>query len=307
MNIDPEITFRKLQILLAFMENKTLIRTATALNISSVSVHKALHSLESALRCPLFKREGRLLQPLPSASILADQSKELINKMQEAINLTREAAGFSSERFILGSIYSLTVKTIPQLIMGLKQRKSKLNIDLRLGSNNDLLAQLKNMEVDAVLISIDTIKPSSELEVFQIFSDEIYLTVPNDSPFSDRDSIDLRELKDSSFVTLTEGFATYADGNMLFEAAGFNPNIAMQVNDVFTLLSMVSSGVGYALLPGRIASVYANQLKLIRLSFPSPIQQSIGLVFLKSKEYNPNILSMLAECRMYASHKKTSL
>ncbi len=307
MNIDPDITFRKLQIFLVFMENKTLTRTATALNISSASVHKALHSLESALRCPLFKKEGRLLQPLPSASILADQSKVLINKMQETINLTREAAGFSSERFILGSIYSLTVKTIPQLIMGLKQRRSNLNIDLRLGSNNDLLAQLKNMEVDAVLISIDTIKPSSELEVLQIFSDEIYLTVPNGSPFSDKDSVDFRELKDSSFVTLTEGFATYADGNMLFKAADFNPNIAMQVNDIFTLLSMVSSGVGYALLPGRIASVYSDQVKLIPLSFPAPIRQNIGLVFLKSKEYNPNILSMLAECRMYKNNKKTSL
>ena len=307
MNIDSEITFRKLQIFLAFMDKKTLNRTATTLNISTVSVHKALHSLENALLCPLFKKEGRLLHPLPSAIIFAEHCHELIKKTQEAITATREAAGFSSERFILGSIYSLTVRVIPQLIMGLKLRRSKLNVDLRLGSNSDLLTQLRNMEIDIALISIDTIKPSAELEIFQIFSDEIYLTVPNDSPFSGRESIDLRELKEHSFVTLTEGFATYTDCNILFKAAGFSPNVTMQVNDIFTLLSMVSSGVGYALLPGRIASVYADQLKLIRISFPTPIHQNIGLVFLKSTEHNPNILSMLAECRMYAKQKKTSL
>lgn len=304
MHIDPEITFRKLEIFLSFMDNRTLSSTAVSLNISTVSVHKALHSLESALRCPLFRKEGRLLQPLPSALVLAENSKVIIHKMQKSINLTREAAGFASERFILGSIYSLTVKTIPQLIMGLKLRRSSLNIDLRLGSNNDLLSQLKKMELDAILISIDNIKESTDLEIFDLFSDEIFLTAPKESPFSEKKHISLNELKNSNFVTLTEGFATYKDGQKLFAAAGFSPNVAMQVNDIFTLLSMVSSGVGYALLPGRIASVYSDQVKLIPLSFPAPIQQNIGLVFLKSKEHNPNILSMLAECRMYKSNKK---
>jgi hypothetical protein len=47
------------------------------------------------------------------------------------------------------------VKTVPQLIMGLKIRRSELNIDLILGSNFDLLYKLKNMEVDAILVSLD--------------------------------------------------------------------------------------------------------------------------------------------------------
>ncbi len=41
-----------------------LSKTATEMQLSNVSVHKALHSLESALRCPLFKNEGRNLIPL---------------------------------------------------------------------------------------------------------------------------------------------------------------------------------------------------------------------------------------------------
>jgi LysR family malonate utilization transcriptional regulator len=41
-----------------------LSKTAAEMQLSNVSVHKALHSLESALRCPLFKNEGRNLIPL---------------------------------------------------------------------------------------------------------------------------------------------------------------------------------------------------------------------------------------------------
>lgn len=300
MYIDSEITFRKIEIFLAFMEHKTLASAAEELSISAVSVHKALRSLESALCCPLFKKEGRLLIPMHSATVFADKCQEIQKNMHQAVRLARDAAGFSSERFKLGSIYSLTVRIVPALIMGLKLRRSNLNIDLNLGSNSDLLFQLRSMELDAILISTDYIPHKSDLEIYNIFTDEIYLAVANDSPYAKHSSIDLRTLKNENFLTLTEGFATFQDGMRIFESAGFRPNISMQVNDIFTLLSMVSSGMGCALLPGRIASVYQNQIKLVKLSFPVSSEQNIGLVFLKNKEHDPNLLSMLAECRMYA-------
>ena len=54
--IDDEITFRKLEVLLAFMETGNLSKAAEALDVSSVSVHRALHSLEKGVRCSLFRR-----------------------------------------------------------------------------------------------------------------------------------------------------------------------------------------------------------------------------------------------------------
>jgi LysR family malonate utilization transcriptional regulator len=115
--------------------------------------------------------------------------------------------------------------------------------------------------------------------------------------------VDLAEVRDETFITLTQGFATHQDGNRVFKQAGFEPKVAMQVNDIFTLLSMVSSGVGYALLPGRIAAVYENRVKLIPLQAKYRLQQHIGVVFLKAKERDPNLLALLAECRMYANRQ----
>jgi pyrroline-5-carboxylate reductase len=70
--IDEEITFRKLEILLAFMEAGNLARAAEQLGVSTVSVHRALHSLETGTRCSLFRLEGRNLQPTDAAHALAD-------------------------------------------------------------------------------------------------------------------------------------------------------------------------------------------------------------------------------------------
>ena len=130
MLIDEELTLKKLEVFLAFMRTGNLARAAAELQTSNVSVHRAIHSLESALRCPLFKHEGRNLTPLESAYVLEERAQKLIQDVVETVRLTREAAGFSAERFKLGSLYSLTVKTVPQLIMGLKIRRSELNICL---------------------------------------------------------------------------------------------------------------------------------------------------------------------------------
>ncbi len=301
MLIDEELTLKKLEVFLAFMRTGNLGRAAAELSTSNVSVHRAIHSLESALRCPLFKHEGRNLTPLESAYVLEEHAQKLVQDVLGAVRLTREAAGFSAERFRLGSLYSLTVKTVPQLIMGLKLRRSELNIDLILGSNIDLLYKLKNMEVDAILVSLDETVSDPDCEQLPLFADDIFLATPVDSPFASHADIDLADLRENTFITLTQGFATHQDGVRVFQQAGFEPKVAMQVNDIFTLLSMVSSGVGYALLPGRVAAVYENRVRLVPLQARYHLQQHIGVVFLKAKERDPNLLALLAECRMYAN------
>ncbi|MDX1367025.1 LysR substrate-binding domain-containing protein [Pseudomonas sp.] len=300
MLIDEELTLKKLEIFLAFMRSGNLARAAVELETSTVSVHRAIHSLESALRCPLFKHEGRNLIPLKSAYVLEERALKLIQQVLDSVRLTREAAGFSAERFKLGALYSLTVKTVPQLIMGLKIRRSELNIDLILGSNVDLLHKLKNMELDAILVALNDSVSDPDCEQLPLFSDDIFLAVPVESPFAQQAEVDLADLREATFITLTQGFATHQDGARVFQQAGFEPKVAMQVNDIFTLLSMVSSGVGYALLPGRIAAVYENRVKLIPLQAKYHLQQHIGVVFLKAKERDPNLLALLAECRMYS-------
>ena len=184
--------------------------------------------------------------------------------------------------------------------MGLKLRRSELNIDLVLGSNADLAEQLHDFKLDAMLVALDDAVVDAGCESVELFSDDIFLAAPSDSPFADQAEVDLRDLAGVPFVTLTQGFATFRDGRQVFAQAGFEPEVIMQVNDIFSLMSMVSSGVGYALLPGRVEAVYQNRLKLLPLAPRYRLQQRIGAVFLRSRERDPNLLAFVAECRMYA-------
>lgn len=305
MEIDEELTLKKIQIFLAFMRNGNLSKTASEMEISNVSVHKALHSLESALRCPLFKHEGRNLIPLKSAYVLQEHSHKLVQDIVVTVNKTREAAGFAAKVLHLGSLYSLTVNTIPNVISRLKLRRGELDIQLLLSSNLDLVKKLKSAELDAIIVALNETTQDPDFESLPMFEDNIYLAVNKHSPIATLNEIDLSTLKDETFLTLSKGFATRNDSDLVFEKAGIDPKVFLQVSDIFTLVSMVSNGVGLALLPGRISTIYESSVKLIPLEAPYQIKQEIGLVFLKSKERDPNLLALVAECRMFAKQYLT--
>ncbi|NLP63042.1 LysR family transcriptional regulator [Paraburkholderia sacchari] len=294
--VDEEITFRKLEVLLAFMQCGNLAKAAETLDISTVSVHRALHSLEKGLRCTLFRHEGRSLTPTDAAQVLAEVAAEVIKTMIDGIRATREAAGYGSEHLKIGSLYSLTIRAVPEIVTVIKSRRPDLQAELILGSNADLLDKLKRGTIDASLMAVPS--HDSEIESIELFEDEIFFAAPIGSAYGQCDAIDLRQCRDEPFVSLSEGFATSEDFLEAFRIADFTPNVVMKVSDIFSLINLVSGGVGYTLLPGRVRDLFAHKIMLIPLSARYDMRQTIGLSFLRRRERDPNLLALATVCRL---------
>ena len=304
-DITSDLTFRKLAIFMAFMEKGNIARAAEALNLSGVSVHRALHTLEENVRCPLFVHKGRNLLPLPAAWTLLEYCQEATQIMERGLAEARKMAGIGQNRLRVGTLYSLTLETVPQLIMGMKLRRPELEMDLTMGSNETLLHKLEEGSLDAILISISESElDSANLEMLPLFHDEIFLAAPAAAKLNPSAPADLRDYRQQKFVALAEGFATYAGFQEAFHIAGFEPEIVTRVNDIFSMLSLVQAGVGFTLMPGRMKKVYENSVQLLKLAQPYQMQQQIAIVFARNREHDPNLLALAAEGRMYARNRQ---
>jgi LysR family malonate utilization transcriptional regulator len=301
--IGEEITLRKLEVFLAFMRLNSLARVSEEVGQSTVSVHRALHSLEEGLRCPLFRREGRSLVPLPAAYALARHAQRAVAETEEGVRKVREIAGFNSNRLKIGSLYSLTLRCIPQLLVGLKLRRPELEIDLKLGSNQELLRSLGEGRLDAIVIGLQAPVDDPQLLTVPLFEDQIYLAAPCGSPYARSAPVDLQALRHEKFITLGGGFVTADSFDHAFQAAGFVPETIMRVGDIFSLINLVSGGMGYSLLPGRVAE-FSSRIELIALDARYGSHQTIALLLLKARERDPNLLALTAECRMYRQGRR---
>lgn len=294
--ISEEITFRKLEVLLAYMQAGNLTRAAELLDVSTVSVHRALHSLEEGVRCTLFRHEGRNLLPTDAAQVLAEVARDVLKLMASGINSTRQAGGYAADSIRIGSLYSLTIRAVPTLIMGIKLRKPQLQTELVLGSNADLLQKLRQGLVDATLMAVP--EGEADIESIALFDDDIYFAAPVGSKYADLDFVDLSTCADERFVSLSEGFATYSGFIEAFRIARFTPNIVMKVGDIFSLMNLVSGGIGCTLLPGRVRDVMSHKVQLIPLQPKFLMRQHIGLNFLRTRERDPNLLALASVCRL---------
>jgi LysR family malonate utilization transcriptional regulator len=295
--IDDEITFRKLEILLAFMETGNLARAAEQLGVSTASVHRALHSLEAGTRCALFRTEGRNLLPNDAARALAEAAREVLRTMGEGIRATRELAGYGGDRIRIGSLYSLTSRVVPAVVMGLKLRKPEIQTELVLGSNADLLRKLHDGAIDASLMGLP--EGASDIESQLLFEDDIFFAAPEGSRYAAQPEVDLSACVDERFVSLSEGFVTYGGFLDAFRIAGFTPKVVMKTEDIFSLMNLVGGGMGCTLLPGRVRATLPKNVQLIPLQARFSMRQKISVNFLRTRERDPNLLALLATCRGY--------
>lgn len=295
--LTQELTLRKLEILCSFVKTGSLSKTAEDLHLSSVSIHKALHSLESGIGCPLFIKEGRQLKPLPAAIYLAEASADLLEDVDHILKRTRAKSGVESGQIRLGSIYSLTANIIPRIIMGSKIRRPDLDIDLYMGSNEDLLKKLAEGSVDAVAIAVPAHDLPEGVQVVPLFEDQLFLASSKGSKPTQAE-IDLLDYQQEKFLTLQDGFATTSGFYEAFQLAGFKPNVVMRVGDIFSLMNMVSGDLGRSLLPGRVKALMGSAIEFTPLLPKYQVTQRIGLMYLQANESNPNILAIAAEARM---------
>lgn len=277
------------------------MKTADELQLSSVSIHKALHSLEAGIGCPLFIKEGRQLKALPAAIYLAEASVDLLDDVERVLKKTRAKAGVESGQIRLGSMYSLTANIIPRIIMGTKIRRPDLDIDLYLGSNEDLMKKLTEGNIDAVVIAAPIDNSLEGIEIIPLFEDQLFFASSKNNKPKESD-IDLSKYESEKFLTLQDGFATTSGFYDAFKLAGFKPNVVMKVGDIFSLMNMVSGNMGKTLLPGRVRALMGDAIEFTPLLPKYQVTQRIALMYLQANESNPNILALAAEARML--HRK---
>jgi LysR family transcriptional regulator, malonate utilization transcriptional regulator len=158
-------------------------------------------------------------------------------------------------------------------------------------------SQITRGRLDAVVIALHRAHENSELLSVPLLEDDIFFAAPIGSPYAKRGLIDLADVRSEKFVALNDEFATASDFDELFGRAGYVPNVVMRVADIFSLINLVSGGVGYSLLPGRVAA-FSPRIQLLPLSRRYAARQVIALLLPRKRERDPNLLALAAECRM---------
>lgn len=233
-----EIT--QLKYFFALAQTQHVTRTAEQLHISQPSLTQSIHRLEKELNVKLFKNSGRNI-------ILTECGKYLQRKIEpvlKALNeIPEEIQTLIGDRKKMLKINVLAASTlITNTIIGYQKKHPAVRFQI-----------VQNTETEDADITIFTREcfqpPIVTRDNFYIFSEEIFLAVPDSSDYAQLKSIALSELAGKSFISLagTKGLRSICDRFCLH--AGFKPNVVFESDNVSAVKNLVGASIGVGFWP----------------------------------------------------------
>lgn len=233
-----EIT--QLNYFYALAQNQHVTRTAEQLHIAQPSLTQSIRRLEKELGVKLFKTSGRNIVLTDCGRYLQRKIEPLLKTLTE---IPEEIRAFTGDRQKTVKINVLAASTlITETII--KYQKNHPEIRFQIVQNTE------TMDADITIFTRDFFqRPLATRDNYYIFSEEIFLAVPDTSHYTAQESISLKELSGKNFISLagTKGLRSICDRFCIH--AGFKPNIIFESDNVSAVKNLISAGIGVGFWP----------------------------------------------------------
>ncbi|GAA3707243.1 LysR family transcriptional regulator [Gordonia hankookensis] len=221
---------------------------AAALGIPQSSMSRRIHALEKALHVPLVVRDGRTLRLTPSAITLADSVRAPLREIEAALTQITDAADPDHGTVRFGFPLTMGSGPVPGLLVDFSRRHPDIHLQLKQAHGAELIDDLRHGRLDLAI----TIPPPADLPFRVLATQEICAILPEGHTLAGHPSVLLGELSDERFVANPPSYHLRQVTEEWCMAAGFVPDIGIEITQFSTIRDFVRRGLGVALLP-RIA------------------------------------------------------
>lgn len=243
-------------------------RASENLKMTQSGLSQMIKALEKALGVKLLDRTTRTVALTGMGHSLYQHAVELI----QAHHLTEEriAGIVSGQRGTvrLGFIPSAALRVLPRFIFELRRQTPGISIELHELTSSKQLMQLKEGRLDIGLIR--EVDQSPGLVISPITREPLMLAVSRKHRLFDRKNVKISELREELFVSFPQNQISYLHNKVsyLCTEAGFTPIVVQEAAQFATILGLVSSGVGIAVVPQSVASIQLPDLNFIKIAGP---------------------------------------
>jgi len=267
---------RQLRYFTTLAETLNFHRAAERLNISQPPLTVAIRNLEEELGAPLFVRGSRGVTLTAAGEVALEAARAALAQAEQVRVAVREGASGERGRLRIGFVGSAVYTLLPRLIPPYRKRYPNVDLVLEEGISGEIAARTRRGELDVGLVRLPLLDPA-DLDLQVIDTDELVAAVPAASPLAARRSLALEALAREPFILYTPKSVLHATILMACHQAGFTPKVAQEAAQGHTLLSLVQSGLGVALVPSQATRYAPEGVKLLRLATAPRIETGVAL------------------------------
>jgi DNA-binding transcriptional LysR family regulator len=276
-------------------------RAADRLGLAQSTLSRNIARLEADLGTTLFLRTGRTVRLTRHGQQLLPHVERALVALADGLDELTEELSPDRGRVAFAFLHSLGVRAVPVILRDFRGRHPGVRFTLVQDSNDAMLDKLRTGAVDLCLTS-----PVPEDPVFRarkLDEQRLSLVVPQGHRLSDRKRVRLAEAADEDFVGLERGYGLRRITDDWCQQAGFTPRLTFEGEEIDTVLGLVATGLGVALLPTGLAA--QHDVVELAVTFPHTTR-SIALVWRADRALAPPVEAFRATVLGYRGRLLTA-
>lgn len=271
--------FSQIRCFLAVAETLHFTRAAEQMHLSQPALSSQIRQIEDHLGVRLFERSHLKTTLTFAGTVFREEATNILEKAGRAAERARAAAEGRIGRVHIGFISTAAGHMIPTLVSRFQRSHPDIELKLTHGLTAAQIDLLRMRSIDVGFVRIPLSDPQrAGLCVVPVHREPFKLFLPADHELATRPHLAMRDLDGVDFVTYSQrnapGFA--ATLTSMLQEASVRPTSMHEATDMYTLISLVSAGVGVAIAPASLEN-YRLPDVVIR-DLPEARPSEIGLV-----------------------------
>jgi DNA-binding transcriptional LysR family regulator len=261
---------------------------AQALHVSQPALTKQIQKLEAKVEGPLLVRGYRRVSLTPAGEILRDRARNLLREAEMAEEITRLAVQGKAGSLRIGFGIASLAAGLPDILTRFRQHFPAVQVSMRDMPTPDQIEALEQGNIDVGFVRLPVERPN--LVTVPVLEERLVAAIPQGMPYRKG----LASLRNEPFVVIARSVsASYVDHVVrTCRAAGFTPRIVQEANELFTVLSLVRSGVGVSLVPRSANLMHVPNVRLLDTGLDEA-RWKIGLAWHKADPLDPLVQNFI--------------
>ena len=292
--IDPyKLKISQLRILVAVAKYRNFSEAALYLNISQSAVSHAIATLEAQLGINLFHRGRNGADLTHVGEQLVLPAREILSLLQKMASEANRAKGLSGGNVRVVSFRSAATHILPQSIAQFRSQFPSITVSVsEVDEDIEIENLLRSGKADIGLIHLPC---SEELETWEIQRDEYVVLLPRSLNLN-QTRLTWKQLAAYPLIISSIGSCSTKVRNYL-QGSPEPVNIAYEMREDSTMVSMTIQGLGAAIIPLLAATPVPPELKVY--SLPTPLERIIKTAILKDALHTPAVFAFLDTLKNY--------
>ncbi len=234
---------RHLTYFKALAEELHFGKAAERLYISQPPLSRQIKDLEEELGVVLLLRNNKRVELTEAGKYFLAQVNTIIQNIEHTKSITQQIHQNISGSFRLGYISSTSKAILAKVLKKIEKQYPYLHVHLFETSTQEQQLALESGKLDLGILRTPVF--SNELTSVKLLNEPLYIVAPKNF------ILDKRDLADAHFICFNQEYAPeyYKLVIQICNKLGFNPKIAHQSNSMHSILELVSSGLGLAIVP----------------------------------------------------------